>query len=166
MSKHIININNPDLGFVETAYSDKFKVRSAALAGKIGAQKLGYRIAEVEPGFRAWPFHSHHVNEEMFLILSGSGKVRIGEEEFAITEGDLIAAPPGGAEHAHQIINDSQATLKYLCVSTMEQPDLMEYPDSGKFGVMAGSAPGGAADKRTFSFFGKADAGVNYWEDE
>ncbi|KHT57723.1 hypothetical protein RJ44_14950 [Alteromonas macleodii] len=166
MSEHIININSAELEFIETSYGEKFRVRSAPLASLVGAKKLGYRIAELEPGYRAWPFHSHHVNEEMFFVLNGIGKVRIGQFEYTIKTGDIISAPPGGAEHAHQIINNSNSTLRYLCVSTMEQPDLMEYPDSGKFGVMAGSAPGGAKNQRTFSFFGKTDAEVSYWEGE
>ena len=119
MSEHIININSAELEFIETSYGEKFRVRSAPLASLVGAKKLGYRIAELEPGYRAWPFHSHHVNEEMFFVLNGIGKVRIGQFEYTIKTGDIISAPPGGAEHAHQIINNSNSTLRYLCVSTM-----------------------------------------------
>ncbi|AWV91420.1 cupin domain-containing protein [Bradymonas sediminis] len=136
------------------------------MAAKIGAQKLGCRLTVVPPGKKAWPFHSHHANEEMFLILEGTGSYRLGQETYPIKAGDLLSAPVGGAETAHQIINDSTAPLKYLAMSTMHEPDIMEYPDSKKFGVFAGSAPGGAKADRRFSAFAFLDDTVGYWEDE
>ncbi len=42
----------------------------------------------------------------------------------------------------------------------------MEYPDSGKFGVFAGAAPGGSKDKRTFSVFAKKTDAIDYWDGE
>jgi uncharacterized cupin superfamily protein len=102
----------------------------------VGAQKLGYNITKLPPGKRAFPFHVHHVNEEMFFVLEGSGEIRIGEETFAIKKGDCISCPPGGNELAHQIVNTSNAELSYLAVSTKLSPEIAEYPDSNKFGVM------------------------------
>lgn len=55
---------------------------------------------------------------------------------FAIKEGDVIACPPGGPEIAHQIINDSDYELKYQAVSTTLSPEVAEYPDSEKTGVI------------------------------
>lgn len=112
------------------------------------------------------PFHSHHANEELFFILEGTGSYRFGEQLYPIKAGDLLAAPTGGAEHAHQIINDSGQPLKYLALSTMQEPDVVEYPDSGKFGAFAGSAPGGARAEREFSTFVPFDAKVDYWHNE
>src|SRR5699024_9510289 len=114
----------------------------------------------------AWPFHSHHANEEMFFILEGSGTYRFGNNTYPIKSGDLLAAPVGGAEHAHQIVNDSQEPLKYLALSTMREPDVMEYPDSQKFGVFAGAPPGGDKSRRTFSAFVPDSAVVEYWHNE
>ena len=61
----------------------------------IGAQKLGSRLVVVPPGKRAWQFHLHHANEEMFVILTGTGTLRYGEDRFPLREGDVVAAPPG-----------------------------------------------------------------------
>jgi len=166
MTKKIVNIEDPSLTLTERQHNEKFKARTVDLSGLLPAQKLGYRVVHVDPGYRAWPFHSHRVNEEMFFILEGQGLVRIGEESFSITKGDVICAPAGGTEHAHQILNNSDNTLSYLCISTMEAPDVMEYPDSGKFGVFVGTAPGGPSEERTFSFFGRESSAVSYWDDE
>ena len=52
------------------------RCRMAPVGPRIGAQLLGYNITAVPPGKRAFPLHNHHVNEEMFFILSGSGELR------------------------------------------------------------------------------------------
>ena len=166
MINNIINIKSDTLEFIENENNEKFKARTVSLSNLIQAQKLGCRLVKVDPGYRAWPFHSHRVNEEMFFVLSGQGIIRIGEQSFPIKEGDIIAAPASGPEGAHQIINNSDQEITYLCVSTMVQPDIMEYPDSDKFGVFVGAAPGASGEKRTFTFFGRKSAGVDYWEDE
>ena len=65
-----------------------------------------------------------------------------------------------------EIIDDSEADLRYLCVSTVEQPDIVHYPDSGKFGVLAGAAPGSAKSERTFHLSGYESDAVGYWDGE
>jgi uncharacterized cupin superfamily protein len=73
---------------------------------------------------------------------------------------------PVGESGAHQIINTSDEALRYLCLSTMLEPDVMVYPDSNKIGLFAGSASGGPQEKRTLSKFLKGDAEVGYYEGE
>jgi uncharacterized cupin superfamily protein len=75
-------------------------------------------------------------------------------------------ALPAKAEGAHQLINSSEAVLRYLCFSTMVEPDVMVYPDSGKVGIFGGAAPGGPKEKRTFSRFLRGDAEVDYYDSE
>ena len=72
-------------------------------------------------------------------MLEGSGTLRIGGEEIRVSQGDYVALP-ARAQAAHQIVNDSGAVLRYLCFSTMVEPDVMIYPDSGKVGIFAGCA--------------------------
>jgi uncharacterized cupin superfamily protein len=43
----------------------------------IGGKQLGYNITSIPKGKRAFPFHNHQVNEEMFLVLAGHGEIRI-----------------------------------------------------------------------------------------
>jgi len=166
MSKKIINLN--DLEYKRQTHGQQFDAEFATVANHINAEKLGYRITRVPSGKRAWPLHAHHVNEEMFFILSGRGSVRMGAETFPVSEGDFIAAPPNPDE-PHQIINDSDTTLTYLCVSTMLEPEVVSYPDSNKIGIIAGRAPGKEfvkGDKKGVFKFVKDDMGVGYWEGE
>src|SRR6187551_3707032 len=125
--------------------TERFGSRSGAVGARIGARMLGYNITAVAPGKRAFPLHNHHANEEMFFILQGSGELRVGEERWTIRQGDFIAAPPGGPEGAHQIINTGSDELRYLAVSTMIYPEVVEYPDSRKLGMMSRqTAPDGS----------------------
>ena len=67
------------------------------VARKLGAKKLGYHLTVLPPGKRAFPYHFHHVNEELFLVLDGTGSLRWPEGETPLQPGDLIACPPGPA---------------------------------------------------------------------
>ena len=100
------------------AAAARYEARSGLVSGQMGAQKLGFNITAIPPGKRALPFHNHQANEEMFFILEGEGKIRMGSETWPIGKGDLIACPPGGKGKAHQIINTGAAELKFLAVST------------------------------------------------
>jgi uncharacterized cupin superfamily protein len=142
-----------------------YAAKLGSIASEIGAQKLGYRLVLLEPGKTGWPAHAHYVNEEMFFILEGEGTLVLAGEHYPLRSGDVIAIPPN-PDTPHQIINSSMQALRYLAVSTMEEPDIIDYPASGKLGVFAGSAPGGPKEQRTLRrFFRHADE-VDYWEDE
>jgi uncharacterized cupin superfamily protein len=77
----------------------------------------------------------------------------------------VIAHPPGGSETAHQIINTSNAELKYLSVSTRLSAEIAEYPDSGKFGVYA-EMPSVDGKPNFFRFVSRTGAGINYYDGE
>jgi uncharacterized cupin superfamily protein len=132
---------------------------------RMAARQLSYGLTRIPPGGRSFPFHFHHDNEETFIVVSGTGQIRLGEETRPIRAGDIISCPPGPAG-AHQFINDGPEALEYLAIGTMHQPDLGEYPDSGKINIMAGTAAGEDKAGRTFSgIFRKGDT-VDYWDGE
>ena len=146
--------------------ADKYDIRWAEIGSRVGARKLGYNLTVVAPGKRNCPFHSHHAEEEMFLILEGNGEIRIGDETFPIRTGDVVACPPGGPETAHQLHNTGDAELKVLAVSTTESPEICDYPDSGKFGVLAFFGAGPDGRPQMFAHVGRATDSRDYWEDE
>lgn len=172
MNKPILNIADVDLvprpvQFAPTGpAADKFEVRTAHLSQQLGAQKLGYNISAVPPGKAAYPFHSHRVNEEMFMVLQGTGQLRVGNEVFPIRQGDVIACPAGGPETAHQMQNTGAEELRYLAVSTQVSPEICEYPDSAKFGVYAILQPAQGGKPQYFYFMGRQDMALDYWHDE
>ncbi len=144
---------------------ERYGSRRGAVGPRIGATQLGYNVTVIAPGKRAFPAHHHAVNEEMFFILEGQGEVRIGDAVHPLRAGDFIACPAGASDTAHQIRNTGTADLKYIAVSTMRYPEVVGYPDSGKFGVRA-DLPGPAGTRENFVYIGRAGESHDYWEGE
>jgi uncharacterized cupin superfamily protein len=96
----------------------------------------------------------------MFVVIEGSGTLRVAGELIPLRAGD-IAFIPSGPEYPHQIINTSNAPLKYLSVSTRESPEIVEYPDSDKYLAMASLAEG-----RFFDTIQRTRNSVDYWDGE
>jgi uncharacterized cupin superfamily protein len=63
----------------KTDAGEQFAVKRGAIGGRIGARKLGYNLTVIPSRKRAFPCHSHHMNEEMFFVVEGTGEVRIGD---------------------------------------------------------------------------------------
>ena len=163
MASHILNIE--DLEFNDWGHGDKYQARIAWAGTVMGSNKLGFNVTELPPGKRAFPCHSHATNEELFFILEGNGEVRIGSEWHTIRQGDFINFPPGRAT-PHQIRNSSAASLRFIAISTMIVPEVTEYPDSGKYGVFAGTPTARQVTEDTVRKIYKMDGDVSYWEGE
>lgn len=162
MAKPIINID--DLEYREFGKGEKFNAGRADVSGRIGAEKLGYGVIRLKPGKRAWPYHSHYVNEELFFVLEGEGTLRHADEEYPVRKGDFICAP-ADPEQAHQIINTSDEDLVYIALSTQDEADVFLYPDSGKYGAWHGKTRD-PRDPGTFLVFARKDTAVDYWDGE
>lgn len=67
--------------------------------------------ARLTPGGKTTP-HYHPQAEEIYYILTGAGRMRIGDELRDVGPGDAIAIPPG---QVHQIENTGRETLIFLC---------------------------------------------------
>ena len=138
MTKSIVNIADielvprPAANAPKGASAELYGLRIGRIGSRVGAQQLGYNITAVPPGKRAFPYHSHRVNEEMFFVLQGTGEVRIGSETHPLRTGDILACPAGGTDPAHQIVNTGTEELRYLAVSTTLTPEICDYPDSNR----------------------------------
>ena len=56
--------------------------------------------------------HYHPRTEEIYYILEGTGRMRLGDEIRDVSVGDAISIPPG---MTHQIENIGSEVLKFLC---------------------------------------------------
>lgn len=70
--------------------------------------------ARLPPGGSTAPHH-HKKTEEIYYILEGRGRMRVGKEMRPVGPGDAIAIPPGAS---HQIANTGTGVLKFLCCCT------------------------------------------------
>ena len=145
--------------------AERYGARMGLLGAAMGAKKLGYNLTVIDPGKRAFPFHNHHANEEMFFIVSGHGQLRFGSETYDIKPGDVVACPPGGDDVAHQLVNTGTEPLRVLSASTALSPDAVDYPDTGRFGIL-GDWPGKNPAMKNFAFIGREEDSLPYWDGE
>lgn len=101
------------------------------LATAAGSENLGCSVYELQPGQRPFVPHYHLSNEEAIYVLDGAGTIQVADAEIDIAEGDYIVLP-SGKEHVRQVINDSNEPLRYLCFSTMIDPEISILPESGQ----------------------------------
>ena len=94
-----------------------YDTRCGRVSDGTAAKKLGAGLDILEPGMRGCPYHTHHAQEEMFVILEGEGSLRVAGEMLPVRSGDVVFIP-AGPDYPHQFINTSAAPMKYLSIST------------------------------------------------
>jgi uncharacterized cupin superfamily protein len=100
------------------------------LGEAIGSRLSGLRRLVVEPGALSYPPHCHSSEEELFVVLEGSGSLLLGDDEHPVRPGSVVARPPGtGVAHAFRA-GDQPLTL--LAYGTRDPNDICFYPRSGK----------------------------------
>lgn len=151
-------INPQDLSLEPSAQGDLYASADARLGPNLGLRRLGITYSEVPAGRSGCPFHNHRGEDELFIILSGTGVLRYGHLSRPIGPGDVIGAPAGGPDTAHQIINTGSEPLCYHAISSMAEIDIVEYPDSGKY--LAKTAD------RSFRSIRRHGEDLDYWDGE
>ncbi len=141
-------------------HGEKFHHVMKNLSSVTGGINIGCSLIEVPPGKTAYPYHYNCENEESLYILEGNAELRYDNQIYIISKGDYISFP--AESPAHQLINTGDTTLKFLCISTMNRPEVTVYPDSGKIAVKnSGIKPGSESVK-----YYKGDVEVGFWEGE
>ena len=113
--------------------------------GGVGARRvvrapggsLGASLWELQPGASQFVYHFHHGTEELLVVLRGAPTVRMHDGDRGLAEGDVVPFPRG-PEGGHQIRNDGDSPARVLIVSASADPDVAEYPDTGKLAVVVG----------------------------
>lgn len=97
---------------------------------------LGMSLYELLPGQTQCPYHFHHGNEELIVVVRGKPTLRTREGERELEPGDVIHFPTG-PEGAHQVLNRTQDPVRYVVVDSKVSPEIIEYPDSGKLASLS-----------------------------
>ena len=87
--------------------------RSQNLAGgtsPIQAQSFCLGFVTLEPNGGQVPWHNHE-QEEVYLVLEGTGEFCLGEERRDVTSGQAVYIPSGAF---HQLTNTGNAPLKMI----------------------------------------------------
>lgn len=113
-----------------------FRWQRTRLLKRLGGELLGGSIYVMPPGQKSFPYHAHHANEELLVVLEGDVVLRTpaGEQEMGRGDAEVFRRGSGGA---HQVINRSDADARFIMFSSMVMPEIAEYPDSGSIGVFA-----------------------------
>jgi uncharacterized cupin superfamily protein len=101
-----------------------------ALGAATGLKNLGVHLMTVLPGHEASEFHRHLFEEECYCILEGGGDVTLGDERFAVAQGDFIGLPADGKPHT--LFNNGSAPLLFLLMRHNLVQDVCDYPRCGK----------------------------------
>jgi uncharacterized cupin superfamily protein len=110
---------------------------------------LGASIWEFQPGEPEFVYHFHHGSDELLIVLRGEPRLRLREGERTLREGDVVPLPRG-VDGGRAISNPSNAVARVLILSSNADPDVAEYPETGKIGVIT--------DGKTWEFFRREDA--------
>jgi uncharacterized cupin superfamily protein len=92
--------------------SNQMRVLNTDLAKQLEAKTLGARLWRLRPG-QASTKHRHQSQEELYVLLEGRGRIRVGEEVLELGPLDALLVEP---DSARQIFNDSEAEALWLVV--------------------------------------------------
>jgi uncharacterized cupin superfamily protein len=123
----ILNIDKMPSEFVDDPEFES-QMKTAYLGAAAGSDRIYVNIDYVKPGARSVKYHSHSRQEEFFLILKGSGILRMKGEEASVGRGDFVAKP-AGKDIAHQFINNGSEILQILDCGLNERDETITYPE-------------------------------------
>ena len=133
MPTHILTKEAIDrsTGLAKTHFlNDNAQRVNKSLGDMAGLTGFGIHLIEVLPGKESTEYHMHYYEDECTYVLSGTGTVIIGDQEYPISAGDFIAYPKGG--DAHTMLNTGSEVLKCLVVGERLAHDVGDYPRQGK----------------------------------
>ena len=118
--------------------SNAMGVENTDLARQLGASKLGARLWRLAPG-QTSTWHRHRDEEELYVLLEGTGRVRVGDDVLTLAPLDSLLVEP---ETLRQVFNDTDADALWLVVgapqeaaNTLEMSEeelAWRYPDGPK----------------------------------
>ena len=104
--------------------------------GNAGGADLEMTLVDLEPGALGWPPHCHSADEELFVVLDGSGTLELGvgqDGEVArhdLRRGHVISRTPGtGVAHSFRAGDQG---LRYLAYGPHDPNDIAYFPRSKK----------------------------------
>ncbi|MDQ3728482.1 MAG: cupin domain-containing protein [Actinomycetota bacterium] len=98
--------------------SNQMGVLNTDLAKQLEATQLGARLWRIEPG-QASTKHRHGGQEELYVLLEGTGRVRIDDETITLAPRASLLIEPGTVR---QLFNDTDADQLWLVVGAPPEP--------------------------------------------
>jgi len=92
--------------------SNQMRVPNTDLAKRLEASSLGARMWRLRPG-QASTKHRHPVQEELYVLLEGRGRIRVDEEALELAPLDSLLVE---ADTVRQVFNDTDEDALWLVV--------------------------------------------------
>ena len=118
--------------------SNLMKVENTNLATQLGAETLGFRLWRLRPG-QASTWHKHLDELELYLVLEGTGRMRVDDESLTLERLSAVLVEP---ESMRQVFNDTDEDALWLVagappegakILAMDEQELKQiYPDGPK----------------------------------
>lgn len=118
--------------------SNQMGIANTDLGGQLEARQLGARLWRLRPG-QASTRHRHIEQEELYLLLEGTGRIRVEEDLLTLEPLDSVLVEPSSAR---QVFNDTEADqLWFVAGAPRELANTLEmsaeqlasiYPDGPK----------------------------------
>jgi uncharacterized cupin superfamily protein len=118
--------------------SNQMGVLNTNLGAQLGATAFGARLWRLKPG-QASTRHRHVETAELYLVLEGTGRMRVGEDLLTLTPLSAVLVDP---DTVRQAFNDTDADQLWLIVGAPHEsantlqltPEVMSliYPDGPK----------------------------------
>jgi uncharacterized cupin superfamily protein len=124
---NIVNLTTVDGDSLRRPRVERTRRNLGRAAGSI---TTGLQHVEVAPGMESTAQHCHSVEEEIFVILAGTGVLVLGGEETAVRAGHVVARPP--ATRVAHMLRAGPDGLTYLAYGTRDPADVCYYPRSNK----------------------------------
>jgi uncharacterized cupin superfamily protein len=110
--------------------------RWVQLARQAGVQHAGVNYGRLEPGNDGAPPHCHSADEELFVVLGGSGTLELGVGQdgevtrHELRRGHVVSRTPGsGVAHSFRAGDEG---LRYLAYGPHDPNDIAYFPRSKK----------------------------------
>ena len=128
MALHHVHIDG--VAPFEYDFGGNIRARMTDIGRAIGSQAIGLTIQTVAPGCRSSRRHRHVFQEEILIVVSGTGTLLHGEARVAVRPGDCFCYTPSDAE-VHTFENTGTDDLAIWAFGNRFRHEVCLYPDEG-----------------------------------
>ncbi|RYD61461.1 MAG: cupin domain-containing protein [Verrucomicrobiaceae bacterium] len=102
--------------------SNLMRIPNADFLERTGSENMGARFWRMPP-WSANTLHKHIRSEEFYLVLEGTGRIRIGEETVTVPRyGGVLVGP----DQLRQVFNDTDEEVLWLIIGAPEEMEFLK----------------------------------------
>jgi uncharacterized cupin superfamily protein len=121
-------LNMRDVAPFDYGFEPPITAQMADIGRALGSASIGLAIQTVRPGRWSSRRHRHLFQEEILVVMAGSGTLHHGDERLPAGPGDCICYLPGDPE-AHAFENTGTEDLVIWAFGNRFRHEVCVYPD-------------------------------------